>query len=76
PIDPATELRPLFPDRWVEELGLAHHFLTLPTGQKIAYPNLRIPVHQDCWNGGMDDVARKCANLILVGTDTLGWTNT
>ncbi len=23
PIDPATELRPLFPDRWVEELGLA-----------------------------------------------------
>lgn len=75
-IDPASELRPVFPDRWIEQLGLEHQVLTLPNGTKISYKELQIPVHNDCWNGGMDEVARKCANLILVGTDTLGWTNT
>jgi hypothetical protein len=75
-INPDTELRPVFPNRWVEELGLAKHFLTLPNGHKISYNNLRIPVHSECWDAGMDEVSRKCANLILAGTDTLGWTNT
>jgi hypothetical protein len=74
-IDPSSELRSVFPDRWVERLGLGQHALTMPNGSKVTYGELRLPVHQDCWESGIDYIARKCPNLVLAGTDTLGWTS-
>lgn len=75
-IDPSMELRSVFTDRWIQTLGLEHHTLTLPNGHQLSYRDLRLPVHQECWEAGIDDIARKCPNLVLAGTDTLGWTNT
>jgi len=73
PIDPSKDLRPVFPGTWFERAGLQPgHRLQLVNGSSLDYRDLRLPVHPTCWEGGLDEVARKCAELFASGIETLG----
>jgi hypothetical protein len=77
PIDPTKDLRPVFPGTWFERVGLRPgHRLQLVDGSSLDYRELRLPLHPACWEGGVDEVARKCAELFASGIETLGWTRT
>ena len=75
PTDPTTDFRTVFPSSWLDRLPKGGQ-LNLVGGTSLAYRDLRLPVHPACWQGGLDDVARKCPELFAAGLDTLGWTKT
>lgn len=72
-IDPRTDLLPVFPEWLQQRYGLADKTITLMTGKKVAYRDLKLPVSADARKAGIDYLQRAVGDLLGAGFEAFKW---
>jgi hypothetical protein len=73
PIDPRTDMLPVFPVWLQERYGLQDQTVTLMTGKKIAYKDLLVPVGAAARKDGIDYLQRAVGDLLGAGFEAFKW---
>lgn len=73
PIDPRTDLLPVFPEWLQERFELKDQTVTLMSGKKLAYKDLRLPVGKEAREGGIDYLQRAIGDLLAAGFEAFKW---
>ncbi len=73
PIDPRTDMLPVFPAWLQERYGLQDKTITLLSGRQIAYKDLLLPVGKEAREGGIDYLQRAVGDLLGAGFEAFKW---